>query len=139
MGDVDQAIAGIVEVNCRGSNIVSYAVGRLLKLGEKACTVAICELVEGFQKGRQGGEYDCGIGPRKCLDYWIGSGVINQLAKCFKGKQGFGPSRVKIAEPRTPQNGDTAKPELHMTRQEGGRKLGDVSTGELCLTKDIHN
>jgi hypothetical protein len=49
---VDQAIAGIVKIDCRGPNVVGYGVSRLLQMREKAGTVAVYELVKRFQKGR---------------------------------------------------------------------------------------
>lgn len=54
MGHVDQAIAGIVKVGCRGPNIVSCGVSCLLQIREEDGAVAVCELVKGLQKDRQG-------------------------------------------------------------------------------------
>lgn len=52
MGHGDQTIAGIVKFDRRGPNIVGYGVGCLLRVREKTGTVAVCELVKRFQKGR---------------------------------------------------------------------------------------
>lgn len=94
IGRRDQTIASIVKADCGGTNVVSCGESCSLRVGEKTGTVTACKFVEGFQEDWQGGQHNRGIDPEKRLNYWIGSGVINQLTKGFQGKQGFSPGVV---------------------------------------------
>ena len=46
MGRADQAIAGIIKMDCGGTNVVGYSVSCLLQVREKAVSVTVGELVK---------------------------------------------------------------------------------------------
>lgn len=52
MGHADQAVAGIVKIDCGGTNFIGYGVSFLLQVREKTGPVTVRELVKGFQEGR---------------------------------------------------------------------------------------
>lgn len=50
MGEVDQIVASIVKIDCRGPNVVDYGICCLLRMREKTSAVAVCKLVKRFQE-----------------------------------------------------------------------------------------
>jgi len=50
MGEVDQIVASIVKIDCRGPNVVGCGVGCLLRMREKTDTVAVCKVVKRFEE-----------------------------------------------------------------------------------------